>query len=57
MQESRFQEEGFVDGCELCKNSNSNPAESKGDKGIKSKRREANIVNVFKDRAPQKLSS
>jgi len=36
-QENRFQEEGFVDGCELCKNSNPKPAEKKGDSEIKSK--------------------
>jgi hypothetical protein len=36
-QESRLLEEGFGNGCELCKNSNPNPAETKGDSEIKSK--------------------
>jgi hypothetical protein len=36
-QESRFLEEGFGNGCQLCKNSNSSAAEAKEDSGIKSK--------------------
>ena len=36
-QESRFLEKRFGNGCELCTNSNPNPAETKGDRGIESK--------------------
>ena len=36
-QENLFQEEGFVDGCELCKNSNPSAAETKGDSEIEPK--------------------
>jgi hypothetical protein len=36
-QERRFLEQGFANGCELCKNSTPSSAEKKGDSGIQSK--------------------
>jgi len=36
-QERRFLEQGFANGCELCKNSKPAPAEKKGDSEAKSK--------------------